>query len=116
MWDGNILVKGRHRSTQARSHPAVRKMKGAGLQFSSEASSTALLIRSRRTHADELVCVYSLSESSHAKLLNRGIHQPKQDVLLPCLLACGCAPLCSQERERAVPEEEVAVTLTEMAK
>lgn len=114
MWAGNILEKGRHGSSQARSRPAVRKMKGAGLQFRSEASSTALLICSLWTHADELICVYSLSESSHAKLLRHGTHQPKQDVLLPCLHACGCVPLCSQERERAMPEEEVAVTLTKM--
>lgn len=40
MWDVNIFVEGQSRSTQACSHPAVRKMKGAGLQLRSVMSST----------------------------------------------------------------------------
>lgn len=103
MWEGNIFVEGWSRSTQACSHPVVRKMKGAGLQFRSVTSSTTQLIHSLWTHADELIRIYSLSENFHANPPDCSIHRSEQHTRLPALCACWCALLRCQTRERAVP-------------
>jgi len=101
MWDGNILVEGRSRPAQACSHPVVRKMKGAGLQFGSITSGTTQLMRSLWAHADELICMCSLSENFCAKLPNCSVCRSKQDTPTSC--ACWDAPRRCRKRERAVP-------------
>lgn len=91
MWDGNIFVEGQSRSTQACSYPVVSKMKGAGLPFRSVTSSTTQLTRSLRTHADELIHLYSLLAKFHAKLPDCSICQSKQDMLLPSVPGVLCS-------------------------
>lgn len=86
-----MFVEGQSRSTQACSHPAVRKMKGGGLQLRSVMSSTTQLIHRLWTHADELIHVSIPSENFHAKLPDCHVHWSKQDTQLICLLVCSAA-------------------------